>query len=208
MERSASVMASDGSGVFVPVLVGSRREGRRSIHVARFVHGALTERAGVAGRLVDLAECDLPVMRRRASEAGGTVPGLGEFHETVARADGLVIVTPEYKNGYPGVLKNALDYLDAGIFRRKPIGIVTVSSGGFGGLNCLAQLRLVCLAMGGVPIPAALPVSRVDDAFDEQGVMRDPRFTERLASCLDEFLWYARALTRQRRCDAPAEATG
>ena len=78
-----------------------------------------------------------------------------------------MIVAPEYKNGYPGSLKNAFDYLPAGILRRTPVGIVTVSSGGFGGLNCLAQLRLVCLAMGGVPIPVALPVSRVDEAFDE-----------------------------------------
>ena len=66
-----------------------------------------------------------------------------------------MIIAPEYKNGYPGSLKNALDYLRPEVFRRKPIGIVTVSAGGFGGINCLAQLRLVCLAMGEVPIPTS-----------------------------------------------------
>jgi NAD(P)H-dependent FMN reductase len=49
-----------------------------------------------------------------------------------------VTVAPDYKNGYTGSLKNAFDYLAAGILRCKLIGIVTVSSGGFGGLDCSA----------------------------------------------------------------------
>ena len=109
-----------------------------------------------------------------------------------------MIVAPEYKNGYPGSLKNAIDYLEAGILRRKPIGIVTVSSGGFGGLNCLAQLRLVCLALGGVPIPVTLPVSKVDEAFDELGSLRDPKLAARVSPFLDELIWYTLALAHQR----------
>src|SRR5919198_4958156 len=99
-------------------------------------------------------------------------PGLRQFSEKIARADSIVIVTPEYNNGYPGVLKNALDYLLPG-YERKPIGIVTVSAGGFGGLNCLAQLRLVTLGMGAFPIPESLSVSRVQDSFDEEGNPKD-----------------------------------
>jgi NAD(P)H-dependent FMN reductase len=86
--------------------------------------------------------------------------------------------------------------------RRKPIGIVTVSSGGFGGLNCLAQLRLVCLALGGVPIPATLPVSQVGDAFDEHGGVRDPKLAARMGPFLDELVWYTRALASQSGRDA------
>ena len=112
-----------------------------------------------------------------------------------------MIVAPEYKNGYPGSLKNAFDYLEAGILRRKPIGIVTVSSGGFGGLNCLAQLRLVCLALGGVPIPVTLPVSRVEDALDEQGGLRDPKFAAQASTFLDELVWYTEALNGRGRRD-------
>jgi NAD(P)H-dependent FMN reductase len=99
-------------------------------------------------------------------------------------------------------LKNALDYLGRGILDRKPVSIVTVSSGAGGGLNCLAQLRLVCLAMGGVPIPGSFPVARVQEAFDEQGAVRDPHLIRRLGTFLDELIWYARAMTRQRLADA------
>jgi NAD(P)H-dependent FMN reductase len=79
------------------------------------------------------------------------------------------------------------------------VGIVTVSSGGFGGLNCLAQLRLVCLSLGGLPVPDALPVSRVGEAFDDAGRPIDPKLPARLDAFLDEFLWYARALSAPGR---------
>jgi len=121
-------------------------------------------------------------------------------------ADGLLIVAPEYKNGYPGSLKNAIDYLEAGILRRKPIGIATVSSGGFGGINCLAQLRLICLAMGGIPIPVALPVSRVEEAFDQERGLRDPKLGARTGLFLEELVWYTHALARQRARDATTES--
>jgi hypothetical protein len=59
-------------------------------------------------------------------------------------------------------------------------------------------LRLVCLAMGSVPIPVALPVSRVDEAFDEAGTLRDPKLADRVGPFIDELTWYARALASPR----------
>jgi NAD(P)H-dependent FMN reductase len=188
--------------LFLAVLLGTSRVGRRSADVARLVLTELGRRAGVRVELLDLADYDFPVMRHRLDQADQPPLGLREFSGKLARADGLVIVTPEYKNGYPGALKNALDYLDRGIFDRKPLGIATVSSGWGGGLNCLAQLRLVCLAMGGVPIPASFPVARVQEAFDEQGEVRDPGVRRRLGPFLDELIWYTRAIVHQRRADA------
>jgi hypothetical protein len=59
--------------------------------------------------------------------------------------------------------------------------------------------RLVCLAMGGVPIPVALPVSRVDEAFDEPGTLRDPQLAARFRPFIEELIWYVRALASPRR---------
>jgi NAD(P)H-dependent FMN reductase len=179
----------------IPVLLGSRRVGRRSARVARFLLNGLAARDGIVTDLIDLAEVDLPILRERPDETDTPPPSFPSFRAKVAGAQGLVIVAPEYKGGYPGVLKNALDHLEAGIFRRKPIGIVTVSSGPFGGLSCLAQLRLVCLAMGGVPIPVAFPVSSVDSALDDAGNPLDSRLEGRVGPFLDELIWYTRALT-------------
>jgi NAD(P)H-dependent FMN reductase len=185
----------------IPVLLGTGRVGRRSAHVARWVLAELAGRPTVSTELLDLAEFALPVMADRLSQLDPPPPGAQDFSARLARADGLLIVTPEYKGGYPGALKNAFDYLDAGIFRRKPIAIVTVSAGGFGGVNCLAQLRLVCLAMGGLPIPPSLPVSHVQDAFDGQGTPRKPDLPAKLRALLDELIWYTRAMVLGGRTD-------
>jgi NAD(P)H-dependent FMN reductase len=176
------------------VLLGTVRLGRRSADVARLVLRDLQARDSIETDLIDLADLDLPVMRSRLGEPGTDTAQASALSAKLTRADGLLVVVPEYKNGYPGSLKNALDYLPAGILQRKPVGIVTVSSGGFGGLNCLAQLRLVCLAMGGVPIPAVLPVSRVTEAFDERGDLRDQKLAARVGPFLDELIWYTQAL--------------
>src|SRR5262249_4840957 len=186
------------SELSIPVLLGTTRVGRRSADVARVVLRELQERDSINTELIDLADLDLPVMRHRLDKSSSDPAGACTLGSKLIRAEGLLIVVPEYKNGYPGSLKNALDYLPAGILRRKPVGIVTVSSGGFGGLNCLAQLRLVCLAMGGVPIPVALPISRVDEAFDEPGGLRDAKLAARVGPFLDELIWYARALAGSR----------
>lgn len=122
--------------------------------------------------------------------------GAVRLSEALAAADGLVIVTPEYNNSYPGVLKNALDYLLPEL-KRKPVGIVTVSAGSFGGVSCLAQLRLVLLAMGAAPIPASLPVSRVGQSFSDEGPS-EADIGERAARFIDELVWWTDATVRQR----------
>ena len=181
----------------VPVILGSVRRGRRSPVVARFVRDRLAARDRVATELVDLAEYDLPVMEERLRMRDDPPAGLDDFARRVDLADGLVIVTPEYNNGIPGVLKNALDYLLPEL-KRKPAGIVTVSAGDFGGISCLAQMRLVLLAMGALPVPASLPVRRVQDAFDDDGRPTDDGFADRTDRFLDEVLWWTEASFRKR----------
>ena len=132
--------------------------------------------------------CIAATIRRRACR---------NIADKIARADSLIIVSPEYNNGYPGVLKNALDYL-LPEYERKPVGIVTVSAGGFGGINCLAQLRLVTIGMGAVPIPENLSVSRVHDSFQEDGTPNDAAYEKRAAAFLDEVLWFTEAIAAQK----------
>ena len=181
--------------MYVPIILGSTRRGRQSPKVAKFLHGLLQARAQT--EILDLADFNFPIMEERLRMRDDAPPRLQEFAEKIARADGIVIVTPEYNNGYPGVLKNALDYL-LPEYRRKPIGIATVSGGGFGGLNCLAQLRLVTLGMGAFPIPAAFPVSKVQDSFAEDGTPKDPMLEKRAQAFVGEMLWFTEAIAAQK----------
>ncbi len=193
---------SDDTKFFIPVLLGTSRIGRQSIHIAQLVLQSLAMRPDVTTDLIDLAEYVFPIMQERLDEMVCQPHRLQEFSQKLNNIDGLVIVAPEYKNSYPGALKNAFDYLKAGILRRKPVGIATVSSGGCGGVNCLAQLRLVCLAMGGVPIPASLSVAKVHEIVNSSGNLCDEKVAAQCKQFLDELIWYTSAMTCWRRADS------
>ena len=180
----------------IPVLLGSVRRKRQSPKVARWITEALQADIRISSELLDLEELALPMMEERHRMRDDSPPGALKLSETLAEADGLVIVTPEYNNGYPGVLKNALDYLLPEL-KRKPVGVITVSAGGFGGISCLAQLRLVLLAMGAAPIPASLPVSRVGQSFSDEGPT-DADFDDRATRFIDQLVWWTEAVRRQR----------
>jgi len=182
---------------YIPIIVGSTRRDRQSIKVARFVLARLQQRKNIETELLDLLEYNFPIMEERLHRRDDPPPGLKEFGEKIGRADSFIIVTPEYNNGYPGVLKNALDYL-LPEYERKPVGIVTVSAGGFGGINCLAQLRLVMLGAGALPIPENLSVSRVHDSFKDDGTPNDPAYEKRAAEFLDEVLWFTEAIADRK----------
>lgn len=175
----------------IPVVIGSVRRGRRSIRAARFALDRLTA-AGADATLVDLAELDLPIMEERLHMRDDPPPGLVRFSETVAAADAVVIVSPEYNGSMPGVLKNALDYI-YGEWFRKPVGIVTVSAGGFGGVQLHNHLQLLFLRLKALPV-AHMAVSSVSRTFGEDGEPREAHYEKSFAGFIDTLDWYARAI--------------
>jgi NAD(P)H-dependent FMN reductase len=192
-------------GLTVSVLLGSSRLGRQSVRVALHLLKKLAEIPNVSAQLLDLAEYAFPILEQRPEEMDEPPERLHDFISKLRGADAILIVAPEYKNGYPGVLKNALDYLPSQIFKRKPVAICTVSAGGLGGLNCLAQLRLVCLGLGGMPIPEILPISNVQDSFTEDGDSLDPRLAKKTRALLEELLWHAEAMSNHSQFVAQPE---
>lgn len=185
----------------MPVIVGSVRRGRLSIRVARFMQRRLQE-AGMEAPLLDLAEINLPIMEERLHMRDDPPPGLAPFARAVAESDGVVVVSPEYHGSIPGVLKNALDYL-RGEWERKPVGIVTVSGGGFGGVQVHNHLQLLFLRLKAVPV-AAVAVSNVGESFDEDGNAMEQRYEAGFVRFLDTLSWYARALSAAEAADAEA----
>lgn len=181
---------------YIPVILGSIRRNRESVKVAAFALNWLRRLPRVSAELVDLKELNLPMMEERLRFREDAPAGVLELSARINRADSIVIVTPEYSSGYPGVLKNALDYLKPE-YKRKPFGIITVSSAE-GGMMCLISLRQVILHLGGVPIPATLPVFRVQERFDADGNPQAPDFQKRAKDFFDELLWFTEALANHR----------
>jgi NAD(P)H-dependent FMN reductase len=182
---------------YIPIICGSTRRDRQSIKAAKFVLAQLQQRTGVQTELLDLLKLNFPIMEERLHRRDDPPPGVPEFGEKIDRADAVIIVSPEYNNGYPGVLKNALDYL-LPEYERKPFGIVTVSAGGFGGINCLAQLRLVALGMGAFSIPENLAISHIHDSFNDDGTPNNPAYEKRCGEFLDDVLWFADAISAKK----------
>src|SRR5215831_8650818 len=80
----------------IPVILGTPRQGRLSEHVARIMIEQLCKRGDVAAALIDVRKLDLSSM-----DAGEAIKDAA-LSEAMLRADGLVIVAPEYNHGYPG----------------------------------------------------------------------------------------------------------
>jgi NAD(P)H-dependent FMN reductase len=177
----------------IVLLHGTRRIGNLSIHVARFLQDQLQAQPGVSAELVSLMDYDIPMLEERNPAVQDA--GVAAIASALVAADGILIVSPEYKNSLPGALKNLLDHLPPGHFKHKAVGIATVSSGGFGGLNCLAHLRLIVSSMAGLPTPERFPVSHVQDLFDAEGHPVDAAgLAETAKRFLADLLWHVRAL--------------
>ena len=182
--------------LYVPIILGSTRRGRQSDKPARWIERRLRETGRCEVELLDLAEYDFPIMEERLTMRDDPPPRAQEFSDKLRMADAIVIVTPEYNSGYPGVLKNTLDYFYSEYYR-KPFGVVTVSGGGFGGITCFQSLLAVLQKVRGI-VPAHLPISSVQKTFDPAGNLVDPSYEKRASVFMDELLWYAEALRTQK----------
>jgi hypothetical protein len=93
---------------------------------------------------------------RRARRPGGR-----RLRDAIARADGLLISTPEYNHSLPGALKNALDWASRpfpdNCLRGKPVAVVGASTSLFGAVWAQAELRKVLLATGARVIDREIP---------------------------------------------------
>jgi len=81
--------------LFIPVILGTSRQGRVSEHVARLLLGEVAKRDSIETELIDIREVKLPI-----DDAGEAIKD-ERFSATVMRADALIIVAPEYNHGYP-----------------------------------------------------------------------------------------------------------
>jgi NAD(P)H-dependent FMN reductase len=121
--------------LFLPVLLGTNRKHRNSVHPAKWLVGEMQKRAEIETKLFDTADFALP-----HGDYGQEIKGLfPEWRDAIIRADGLVIVSPEYNHGYPGVLKAVLDLL-LKEYIHKAVAFVGVSQGPWGGTRVIEAM--------------------------------------------------------------------
>ena len=173
--------------IFIPVILGTTRKGRASANVAKFVFGEVQKHNGVETEFIDL--CDL---KFSSDDAGESIKD-PKFSATIERADGLVLVVPEYNHGYPGLLKHALD-TNLKEYIHKAVGICGVSAGGFGGTRMIQNLLPVLRELGLVTIFWDGNFSTAHKLFDEQGTLLDTAYVKRIDQFLKELIWMSKVL--------------
>ncbi len=177
--------------LFIPIILGTARQGRQSEKVARFIFEQTKKRADVETELIDV--CKLPM---RLDDAGEQMKD-PTFSATIERCDGLIIVTPEYNHGYPGLLKHALD-MNLKEYIHKAVGICGVSAGPFGGARVIEGLLPVMRELGLVTIFEDVNFGKVQEIFDEQGQLLDQSYVKRVDKFLNELIWMASVLRHGR----------
>ena len=124
-------------------------------------------------------------------EALGDPAPVTEFKEAIRAADALLIATPEYQHGMPGVLKNALDWgsrppSDAPL-TGKPTAVMGATPGSFGTARAQEDLRQV-LVYNDCPMVTSPEVLVADaaDKVDDTGAFQDEATLDFVRQLLDE----------------------
>ena len=175
--------------LFIPVLLGTPRKNRESENVANWVWTKIGERDDVETQLFDVRDFQLP-HDNYGTAIGGEFP---EWRDAIIRADGLVIVAPEYNHGYPGALKSVLDLL-LKEYIHKAVALVGVSAGPFGGTRVIESCVPMVRELGLAVTFTDLTFPNVKTKFDDDGNLLDEAYDKRIAGFLDELVWMATVL--------------
>jgi NAD(P)H-dependent FMN reductase len=171
----------------IPVILGTSRKGRASVHAAKLLADLLNRRSGVCSNVIDIASLPLPV-----DDAGEAIKQAA-YAEAISAADGLVIVAPEYNHSFPGLLKHTLDSC-LSEYLHKAVGLVGVSAGPFAGIRVIQSLLPVMRELGLVTIFWDINIGQVRKVFAEDGRLLDDALVRRSDRFCRELIWMSRVL--------------
>lgn len=188
----------DGNGALDPlegqsplrtaVIVGSTREARSGGDIAAWMARVLRARPEFTPELVDLAAFDFP--NRFPADP---TPEMIRFTEALDRAEGFVIVTPEYNRSYPASLKQAIDF-GYDEWRAKPVGFTSYGTGDTG-LHAVEHLRAVFVELQAVTMRNRVGLNLLTEDLPH---MDGPHIERAATAMLDQLLWWGLALREAR----------
>lgn len=129
----------------------------------------------------------------------GIPAAVEQLKDLIAGSDGVLLITPEYNNSVPGVLKNAVDWLSrppadiARVFGDRPFAVIGASPGGFGTILAQEAWLPVLRTLGTWPwFGGRLMVSRAGTVFNDAGDMVDEKMKAQLQKFLQGFAEFAK----------------
>lgn len=182
----------------VAIVLGTTRIGRQSEKVAQALFTYLKQHSDWELDMLDIAAFPFPVFEERIAKLPEPHPKLIEFGNRLNEADALIFVVPEYNGSMPGAFKNAFDHFYKE-YRQKPIGVVGVSDGKFGGVQASLQLQALILHVFAYPLPTKWLVPMVTSVFGAYGTITDEQVLKGLARFYADFKWFAEAIYNHKK---------
>lgn len=114
------------------------------------------------------------------------LPAVARFRAQLNACGGVLICSPEYAHGVPGVLKNALDWVvGSGEFMNKPVALLNTSPRS---IHAQAALREILTTMDARVVPeASIPIALAGRKLDAAGIVADPELSGALRTALAAF---------------------
>jgi chromate reductase len=169
----------------IAVIVGSNR--RESIN--RKLAQALVKLGAGKFEAKIVRIDDLPIYNQ--DNEGNLSPEVVRFKDEIAKADGVLIVTPEHNRSMPTALKNAIDWgarpFGTSVWPGKPGFITGTSPGAIGTALVQANLRTVMLGLGMTLLGGESYVTFKPNLIDEQGKITDETTEKFLQGFVDRF---------------------
>jgi chromate reductase, NAD(P)H dehydrogenase (quinone) len=170
----------------ITMIVGTNRPGANSRKIARHVE-EIYSKLGVPLRVLDLA--NLPPEIFNPSSYAEKPKSFEPFNSAVLESSGLIVVSPEYNGGMPGVLKYFIDMLKfPESFEARPVCFVGVAAGIWGALRPIEQLQMIFGYRNAYLFPERVFLSRVNDLLDESGRLKDADSLKRLQQQAEGFV--------------------
>ena len=179
-----------------------------SLRAGSYNTALLRAAESLAGPSIELESATLhgiPLYDGDLEQREGIPPAVDALKQKIVASDGVLLVTPEYNSGVPGVFKNAIDWLSrpvsdiARVFGDRPLALIGASPGRFGTVVAQHGWLPVLRALGvRYWSGGKLMVSSANQAFDEGGRLQDEAFRAQLARFLEGYAAFIASSGRAR----------
>lgn len=168
---------------------GSTREGSyNKILLKVAAEGA--KQAGADVTVIDLKDFPMPIYDGDLEVSEGLPEPAKKVKQMMIASDGFLIATPEYNGSISGVLKNTIDWVsraegggdDLTAFVDKAAIVMGTATGRYGAVRSVTHLAYILWKVGTLVLPNYLALPFADQAFDDQGQLKDPKVNAKVQS--------------------------
>jgi NAD(P)H-dependent FMN reductase len=176
----------------ITIVVGTNRPDSNTKKVALEVR-RIYEDLGVSPGWLDLAELPAEILSPKAYAE--KPDSFLRFSQGVLNASGLVIITPEYNGGFPGILKYFIDMLKfPESFERRPVCFVGLAAGAWGALRPVEQLQQIFAYRGAMLYPNRVFLPKINELLDAGGRLAQSDLVDRLRTQASGFIAFVNQL--------------